>query len=170
MNADEQPEVVTVEPAVTATVRGTVPMEELTSFYDSSFHTLGRVLAEQGVEMAEAPFGLYHGRPADTVDLEVGFCTDQIIESSGDAHPSRLPGGRVARLVHAGSYDSLGEAWGRLGEWIGQQGLTPGGALWEVYLTEPSPEMDPGDLRTELNWLLQDEPGDASTHPGDRAG
>jgi hypothetical protein len=24
--------------------------------------------------------------------------------------------------------------------------------MWEVYLTEPSPEMDPADLRTELNW------------------
>lgn len=28
-------------------------------------------------------------------------------------------------------------------------------ALWEVYLTEPSPDMDPADLRTELNWLLE---------------
>ncbi len=170
MDTDEQPEVVTVEPAVTAVVRGTVPTAELASFYDSSFHTLARVLADQGVELAEAPFGLYHGQPADTVDLEVGFCTAEIIESSGDAHPSQLPGGRVARLVHAGSYESLGEAWGRLGAWIGEHGLTPGGALWEVYLTEPSPEMDPSDLRTELNWLLQDEPARASAHPEDRTG
>jgi effector-binding domain-containing protein len=27
--------------------------------------------------------------------------------------------------------------------------------MWEVYLTEPSPDMDPAELRTELFWPLQ---------------
>lgn len=33
-------------------------------------------------------------------------------------------------------------------------GALPGGreVTWEVYVTEPSPDMDPADLRTELNW------------------
>ena len=26
---------------------------------------------------------------------------------------------------------------------------------WEVYLTEPSPKMDPNELRTELNWTIR---------------
>jgi effector-binding domain-containing protein len=58
----------------------------------------------------------------------------------------------VARVVHAGSFDGLSEAWQRLGAWIGEQGLEPSDDYWEVYLTEPSPDMDPADLRTELNW------------------
>jgi effector-binding domain-containing protein len=61
----------------------------------------------------------------------------------------------VARLVHAGGYDQLGEAWGRLGAWIAGQGLTPGADLWEVYVTGPSPDTDPADLRTELFWAVQ---------------
>ena len=52
----------------------------------------------------------------------------------------------------------MGEAWGRLGAWIAEQGLTPGADLWEVYVTEPNPEMDPADLRTELFWTVE-EPG-----------
>ena len=55
-------------------------------------------------------------------------------------------------MVHAGSFDGLSEAWQRLGAWIGGQGLTPANDYWEVYVTEPSPDMDPADLRTELNW------------------
>ena len=43
----------------------------------------------------------------------------------------------------------------RLAAWMGEQGLTPGPVLWEVYVTEPSPDMDPADLRSELNWLLR---------------
>jgi effector-binding domain-containing protein len=66
-----------------------------------------------------------------------------------------LPGGQVARLVHHGSFDELGSSWARLGAWIGQRGLTPTDALWEVYVTEPSPDMDPADLRTALHWLVR---------------
>jgi effector-binding domain-containing protein len=40
----------------------------------------------------------------------------------------------------------------RLAEWLGAQGLSPSDERWEVYVTQPSPEMDPADLRTELYW------------------
>jgi hypothetical protein len=30
--------------------------------------------------------------------------------------------------------------------------LEPAASCWEVYTTEPSPEMDPADLRTQLVW------------------
>jgi len=70
-------------------------------------------------------------------------------------HPGSLPAGRVARLVHVGGYDGLGESWGRLGAWIAEQNLAPGTVIWEVYVTEPNPDMDPADLRTELYWTLQ---------------
>jgi effector-binding domain-containing protein len=62
----------------------------------------------------------------------------------------------VARLVHQGGYDQLGAAWDRLRSWIDGQGLTPGRELWEVYVTEPSPDIDPATLRTELNWTIED--------------
>jgi hypothetical protein len=31
------------------------------------------------------------------------------------------------------------------------QGLRPGSVMWELYVTEPTPDIDPADLRTELN-------------------
>ncbi|MFF3166410.1 GyrI-like domain-containing protein [Streptomyces sp. NPDC003273] len=63
-----------------------------------------------------------------------------------------LPGGRVARLTHFGSFDGLGASWERLGSWIQARGLSAGEDRWETYVTQPSPGMDPRDLRTELNW------------------
>lgn len=59
-------------------------------------------------------------------------------------------------MVHFGAFDELGASWERLRSWIGEHGLTPGPVMWEFYLTEPSPEMDPRDLRTELNWPVTD--------------
>ncbi|HZA71964.1 MAG TPA: GyrI-like domain-containing protein [Propionibacteriaceae bacterium] len=146
------PELVTVEPVTTAVVRGTITAEEVTDFFDRSFSVLGEAMAAQGVVPIGPAFGLYRGIPDETMDLEVGFPTGRAIEPDGSAEAGDLPGGRVARVVYAGSFDGLSEAWQRLGGWIAEQGLTPGETYWEVYVTEPSPEMDPAELRTELNW------------------
>ncbi len=147
-----RPELLTVEPVTTAVVKGTISPKEVRDFFDRSFSVLGEAIRSQGVSITGPAFGLYHGIPDETMDLEVGFPTDRPIEPAGSAEAGELPGGRVVRLVHSGSYDGLGEAWQRLGRWIAEQGLTPGEPFWEVYVTEPHPDMDPAELRTELNW------------------
>lgn len=148
------PEVVPVDEQPTAVVRGKVPIAELPAFYDRVFQTLPQALAAQQAEIVGAAFALHHSVPAEVADLEVGFATATPIEADGDVEPSRLPGGRMARLVHRGAYDGLGESWGRLEAWIREQDLTPADALWEVYLTEPRPDMDPDELRTLLCWQV----------------
>jgi effector-binding domain-containing protein len=156
MSSTDQPvpEVVEVEAATTAVISGVVPMSEIAPFFDRAFSTLPGVLAQQGVAPLGAAFALYHSPPGETLDLSVGFPTDRPVEPAGEVHASRLPAGRVARVVHHGSFDQLGSSWERLRAWIDEQGLTAGGVLWEVYVTEPNPQMDPAELRTELNWLL----------------
>lgn len=149
-----EPHVVEVVPVTTVVINGVVEMTGITDFFDQSFATLFEVLGAQGVTLTGPPFALYHSPPSDVADLEVGvpiagpFRPDRGVETSG------LPGGRVARIVHEGAYEQLGSSWERLGAWIGEHGLTFGEAAWEVYLTEPTPEMDPAELRTELNWSV----------------
>ena len=151
-----EPTLVTVEPATTAVVRGTVSADELRDFFDQSFQVLGEVLTNQQVSITGAAFSRYQGEfDEEPIDLEVGFTTDRSIAADGSAEAGELPGGRVARLVHAGSFDGLGDSWQRLADWIGAADLAPGDDRWEVYLTEPSPEMDPSELRTELNWTIR---------------
>ena len=148
-------ELVTVEAVTTAVVNGTVAAKDLSSFFDDSFGVLGAVLAHQSVASTGPAFARFQGQVEETAVLEVGFPTDRAIEPEGSAEASTLPAGRVARVVHAGSFDTLSGTWEWLGSWINDQGLTPTEVFWEVYLTEPSPDMDPADLRTELDWLLE---------------
>ena len=150
-----EPELVEAQPATTAVIGAVIAADQLVALIDRSFPALAAVIPGQGVAIAGPAFALYHGEPGDTVDLELGFVTDRAVQPEGDVRPGSLPGGRVARLVHQGGYDGLGSSWGRLRSWIEEQGLTPGQDLWEVYVTEPSPDMDPDDLRTELNWPVE---------------
>ena len=151
-----EPEVVSLDPATTATIREVVATDELAAFFDRAFSTLSELISAQGVSINGPAFSLYHNHPSDTADVEVGFTTDRAIERSGGAEPGSLPGGRVARVVHEGGYDELAAVWDRLGTWMSEQGLTFRMPFWEVYLTEPSPDMDPADLRTELNHPVGD--------------
>jgi effector-binding domain-containing protein len=149
-----EPELVQVAEATTAVIADVVEVADLRDFFDRSFSTLPVILAEQGVAITGPAFARYHGPPTQRADLEVGFPTDRPAQAEGEVRPSSLPAGRVARFVHHGGYDELGAAWERLRSWMDEHGFAAGDTLWEVYVTEPSPDMNPAELRTELNWAL----------------
>ncbi|MQY40745.1 hypothetical protein SRB17_87780 [Streptomyces sp. RB17] len=151
-----EPQLVNLDPATTAVVRSVVAMADLRNFFDASFGALARTIEAQRITMLSPAFGLYHGSPGDTLDLEVGFVTDRPVRPEGGVVVSALPGGRVARLTHFGSFDNLGSSWERLRSWMQAQVLPAGEDRWETYVTQPSPDMDPRDLRTELNWPVTD--------------
>lgn len=145
-----------LDPVTTAVVRGVVPMADLRDFFDASFGALARTIEAQRITTLSPAFGLYHGSPGETLDLEVGFVTDRAVRPEAGVVSGSLPGGRVARLTHCGSFDGLGSSWERLRSWVRERGLSAGEDRWETYVTQPSPDMDPRDLRTELNWPLTD--------------
>ncbi len=151
-----EPRLVTLQPVDTAVVQAVIPMTEMAPFFDRSFSALVPELQEQGVPIAAPAHALHRRRPAETADLEVGFAVDRPVEPSGDVVPGLLPGGTVATLVHHGSYDGLPGSWGRLEEWLTGQGLVGTSPIWEEYTTEPSPDMDPAELRTTLFWPVRD--------------
>ncbi|MFK0211360.1 GyrI-like domain-containing protein [Streptomyces sp. NPDC004288] len=153
---ERQPRLVEREPETTAVVHGVVSPAEVRAFFDEAFGALGRVLREQRIPPRSAAFGLHHGAPGEKWDLEVGFVTGSEVRAEAGVVPGQLPGGRVARLTHHGGFEGLGESWERLGSWIREQGLRGGEDRWEVYVTQPTPDMDPRDLRTELNWPIAD--------------
>jgi effector-binding domain-containing protein len=51
-----------------------------------------------------------------------------------------LPGGRAVTVEHVGPYDTLERTYGELEAWVRDHGLTPAGAMWESYLSDPDDE------------------------------
>lgn len=153
--ADDAPSVVDVTERHTAVVREIIPVNELRQFFDRAFGALGARLGAEEDLVAGPAFARYAGPPEETAELEVGFPVARPVPPAGEVVPGSLPGGRVVRLVHRGEYDQLGAAWERVVEWADAHGLTRAEVLWEVYLTEPTPNGDPAAMLTELNWLLE---------------
>jgi len=154
--SETEPHVVTLDPVTAAVVRETVPMGELTAYFDRAFRVVMEVAAAEDVAVTGPPFAVYHGMPGQSVDVSGGFPT------AGPIHPDRgvtamtLPGGRAVQLLHAGSYDTLEESYGRLMTWMEHRGLERAPLMWETYLTEPTPDGDPADNRTLITWPIVD--------------
>ena len=146
---------VELEETPLAVVRATgVTMDEIRGIFDSAFGALGAAIGEGAISPAGPGLAVYHGDPADTFDLEVGFpiagpliapitMQDTVIE------PGSIPGQRVAAASHLGGYDGLGAAWERIISGATEDGHQPSGVLIEVYVVDPSNSSEE-DLRTDL--------------------
>lgn len=154
----DNPRLTQQEPLSTVVVRARrLPMADLQSFYDRAHHQLRQTMAAHEISPTGPSLAYYLSAPTSTVDLEVGFPVAQIPAdfADGEVQAGQLPGGPVAQATHVGGYEGLGESWGALSNWVAEQGRMSG-AMWEVYVTEPSPETDPAMLRTDLFVQLLD--------------
>jgi effector-binding domain-containing protein len=152
--SDNAPRVVTLDPVTAAVVRETVPMGELTEYFDRAFRTVLEVAGAQDVGVTGPPFAAYHGMPGPSVDVSGGFPTAAPVTPTGGVTMMKLPSGRAVQLVHAGSYDTLEDSYGVLMTWMEDRGLTRAPLMWETYLTEPTPDGDPSANLTLITWPI----------------
>lgn len=135
------------------------PVTDLGKLFDATFGALFPALAERGIRPRGAPFALYTRPPTDTADLEIGVrvsgpLDDPVTVGDVTLENSQLPGGRVAHVTHVGGYDGLPAAWDSFMTAITAAQRTPILPFWEVYTTEPTPDLNPADLRTDLYSLV----------------
>ena len=117
---------------------------------------IGSAILEVEAAMSEAGVGL--DGPAFTrylemeprIRAEVGFPVERPAPHVGRVYPGRLPGGRVASVIHVGPFEGLEHTYAALERWLGELGLHASGPMWEVYWSDPEKEPDPATWRTEI--------------------
>lgn len=150
-----EPTRVTRDPVPAAAVRHHgVRMDQLRDLFDAGFSAL----AASGAALAGPAFAVYRGDLHEAFDLDIGFPVaqplgDPITVGGLTVEASELPGGDLLGFTHVGPYDALPQSWGVLAQAAQDLGLAPS-AFFEVYVTEPSPEVDPATLRTDLYLML----------------
>lgn len=65
-----------------------------------------------------------------------------------------LPPVELACVVHPGDHDTIGETYGQLGRWVGENALTVGDHVQETYLVGPRDTPDEEAWRTEIGWPI----------------
>lgn len=141
-------------PRATAVVRATVPMRDLPTFLSNAFAAVAGALARQGIHVTGPPLALYRSVPGDAVDVEAGFPVAAAVTPDSDVRPSSLPGGDAAETVHIGPYETLGDTYREMAEWMERHGRHPAELSWESYLTDPD---DPAGPETLVVWPVGED-------------
>lgn len=87
----------------------------------------------------------------ESADIEVAVLVAGTIElpMDGEIGLYELPGGKMAKIVHKGSYEECIHAYEELFSWIAEQGRSIVGPVREVYFNDPR-EVPPEEILTEI--------------------
>lgn len=131
--------------ATIAAVRATVPIADLTGFYDRAYTQVTEAAGREGWTIAGPALGWYFGTTGESVDLAAGFVVEgaEPGESSEGVDVVEMPGGEALVLIHTGPYDRLRDAWDRVEQDRAALGVDGRGDFWEEYVTDPAPGGDP---------------------------
>ena len=146
-------------------VRRRVKRSEIAATIGEALPQIFQYAQQHGIALAGHPFTRYVEVGAGLLTMEPGMRvvgSQQPSASIVDVPPTHagvvqdtLPGGPAATTVHAGSYETLSEAYAALEGWIEAQGLAAAGPPWESYITDPAEHPDPNDWKTEVCWPLK---------------
>lgn len=139
----------------TAVVRDRVPIDQIKDLFDRALPAVVSALTAQGLRPSGPPFAKYIGKPAETVEIEVGFPVPRTITPVDGVAPGTLPAGAAVRAVHVGPYATIGRTYGEMRTWMKHKGLEPANVMWETYLSDPSAQPDPATWRTEVWWPVE---------------
>jgi effector-binding domain-containing protein len=134
----------------TAVEYGTLSVAEIRPWLGKAFEDVASYLERKGAGPAGMPFARYHPTSDDRFEVEAGFPASTPTSGGGDVEPSDLPGGLAAVAVHIGPYDAMQPTYEALRVWVQERGGETLGDAWEVYLTDPGDQPDPGSWRTEV--------------------
>lgn len=151
----DTPKIVEAAAQPCALIHLVIPKPEIQTVMGPGIQELYAVLAAQGVAPAGAWFTHHYRIVPDSWDFEICLPVARPVSLAGRVEPGVWPAMRVARTIHRGGYEGLGEAWGQLAEWIAGRGLAPADDLYERYLVGPESGRPPAEWETELSKPLE---------------
>lgn len=101
-------------------------------------------------------FGIYYNSPDEVtqedLEWEIGFPVTPQVMPQAPLEKKQWNFTLVVSTFHIGPYEKTGETISKIFEWMEANGLVQSGPLLEKYLTMPTPDTKPEDLKSEI-WI-----------------
>jgi len=139
-----------LEPQAIVSIRDRRKQDDLPGFIKAAFPELFGRLRLLGIAPSGPPFVIYHELGADGIDAEVSVPIREPIATAGKIESRVVPAMTVARTVHLGPYEKLGDAYTALWSWIRSHGFEIAGPFRERYLNGPGERVASSGYLTEI--------------------
>ena len=147
-------EIVELQPQRVLTVRRKMPQSGLGAFFSELFPRLRSAIVSQGATPAGPPFARYYNSDPAAFDTEAGIPFRGTVAAASGMRVTTLPGGRAAKTVHVGRYETLSQEYRRIDAWLDEHGLRGADGPWESYVDDAE-TMPHEKVRSEVFWPLK---------------
>lgn len=135
-------------------IRGRTRAQDLPRFLGEAYGKVAQYLGSLGEYPAGPPFCGYFNMDMENLEVEVGFPVSRPLPGQGEIQPCEFPAGKAAVCLYTGPYNQIPPAYQALNQFVADQGYTPTGASYEIYLNDPS-EVAPEALQTRILFPLK---------------
>lgn len=119
-----------------AVVHGHIEPGQIADFLSQAYTEVLHVLEDQHSSPHGPPFARFH-ETATGFDIEAGFPTTVTVVPTGRVTSVEIPGGPTVAALHQGAFETLGETYEALDDWLVGHGYERTDDAWETYLDEP---------------------------------
>lgn len=113
-------------------------------------------IQSQNVGPTGPMIGVYYNSPqevpSEELEWEIGFPVTPQVPVQQPLEKKQWEYTQVASSIHVGPYEDAGNTIVKIIEWMAANGYTQTGPVMERYLTMPTPDTQPEDLRAEI-WV-----------------
>jgi effector-binding domain-containing protein len=143
----------TAQAEVVAAVRAAAAISDIARAWKPALDQVWAFLKTNSELHAGHNLFLYHHpeRRNDAMNIDFGVQVARPFEGEGNVQCIKTPAGEVARTVHVGPYDSLGDAHNAIDAWCAANSRKIAHASWEVYGDWND---NPALLETTIKYLL----------------
>ena len=113
-------------------------------------------MQSQNIFPAGPMIGVYYNSPDEVsgseLEWDIGFPVTAQTEPQGPLEKRVWEYSQVASIIHVGAYEDTGTSIMKVAEWMQANDYVQVGPVLERYLTMPTPETKPEDLKSEI-WI-----------------
>ena len=134
-------EVTNQQPLIAAAIKVTaMGMDKMVEAMSAAYTKIIEYIAEQGKQMAGAPYCCYTNCSEDfsQFDMEFGIPVNEAVAASGEIIMSRTYEGKAVIGTHKGSYKTLEAAYTALMDYVKENSLELTGAYYDYYISDPA--------------------------------
>ena len=136
-------------------VRLRTPFQDLPRHIGESYGAIMGYLMESGLAPADIPYVAYYNQDMNDLDVEIGFPIADKLPEKGGIKCVTIPEGKYASGMYLGAYSDMEPAYGRMHDWVTQNGFEPAGAAYEFYYNGPGDVEDEQMLLTKIEFILK---------------
>ena len=133
-----------------------ISMDGISETMKEGFTRLMDYLAEQGRQIAGAPYCAYTNVNEDfsQFDVELGIPVTEPVPAQGDFHMSQTCEGKAVSIMHKGAYKDMEASYMALMEYTTKNSLELTGVFYDFYLNNPA-DTPESELLTKIVYMVK---------------